>query len=102
MDALAIEDLLPQAKYSIYRLVRMAAKRALELSDGKPSLLAKPNSEKVTSIALEEVAHCRVVYKEVADTMAPPRTVKVEDNYTVPKAEDPDELKEEVVGAGSE
>lgn len=50
-----IEELLPKAGYSVYRLVRMAAIRALELADGKPSLIKKTTSDKLTSIALEEI-----------------------------------------------
>jgi len=62
-----IEDLLPKADWSIYRLVRMAANRTTELADGKPSLIEKPNSDKLTTIALDEIAQGKVVYKEVAD-----------------------------------
>lgn len=58
-----IEDLLPKAGMSAYRLVRMAASRALELSDGKPALVKKKPTDKLTSIALREIAEGRVVYK---------------------------------------
>ncbi|MGE0267806.1 MAG: DNA-directed RNA polymerase subunit omega [Candidatus Omnitrophota bacterium] len=50
-----IEELLPKSGYSVYRLVRMAATRALELADGKPPLIKKPSTDKLTSIALEEI-----------------------------------------------
>ena len=56
-----IEDLLPNAEGSVYKLVRMASKRAMELADGKPSLIEKPQSDKETSIALEEIARGRVM-----------------------------------------
>jgi DNA-directed RNA polymerase omega subunit len=62
-----IEDLLPKAGMSAYRLVRMAANRALELSDGKPSLVKRKHSDKLTSIALREIAEGRVVYKGAVD-----------------------------------
>ena len=62
-----IEDLLPKAGGSVYRLSRMAANRALELSDGKPCLIAKPLSDKVTTMALEEIRSGKVVLKAVAD-----------------------------------
>jgi DNA-directed RNA polymerase omega subunit len=60
----AMDDLLPKSGYSVYRLIRMAANRALELSDGKPSLIKNPTSDKVTSIALQEIAQGRVETKE--------------------------------------
>lgn len=61
----AIEDLLPRAGMSTYRLVRMAARRALELSDGKTPLIegANVNTQKLTSIALKEIAGGKVTYK---------------------------------------
>ena len=35
----AIEDLLPKAGNSVYKLVRVAADRAIELADGKKKLI---------------------------------------------------------------
>jgi len=62
-----IEKLLPKSNWSIYRLVRMAAIRALELSEGKPCLIEKPSSDKFTSIALEEIAEGKIEYKGMTD-----------------------------------
>ena len=59
----ALEDLLPKADMSIYRLVRMASNRALELSEGKPALIEKPASDKITTIALEEIAKGKIHIK---------------------------------------
>ena len=59
----ALEDLLPKAEMSIYRLVCMASNRALELSEGKPSLIEKPASDKITTIALEEIAKGKIHIK---------------------------------------
>ena len=64
-----IEELLPRAGGSIYRLVRMASNRALELSDGKPCLIQKPSSDKVTTMALEEIRRGKVMCKDVADVV---------------------------------
>ena len=58
-----LEDFLPRSGGSIYRLVRMAAKRALELSEGRPPLIEKPPTEKVTTIALEEIRQGKVCYE---------------------------------------
>lgn len=62
-----IEDLLPKAGNSVYKLVRMAANRAIELADGKPRLLEGVGGEKTPTIALEEIRAGKVVLKEVAD-----------------------------------
>ena len=50
-----IEKLLPRSGHSVYRLVRMAANRALELAEGKPPLIKHPTAGKETTIALEEI-----------------------------------------------
>lgn len=59
----SLEHLLPRSGMSIYRLVRMAANRALELSEGKPTLIEKPSSDKITTIALEEIAKGKIMIK---------------------------------------
>ena len=64
-----IEELLPRAGGSVYRLVRMAAKRALELSDGKPCLIDKPSSDKFTTMALEEIRKGKVMCKDADDIL---------------------------------
>jgi len=69
-----VEELLPKAGNSIYKLIRLAATRAMELADGKPKLLEKVSSEKVTTIALEEIRAGRVVVKEVAGQFEAPKT----------------------------
>ena len=66
-----LEDLLPKANYSIYKLVRMAANRAIELTDGSKRLVEVHNVEKSTTIALEEVKAGKVVLTEVADKFKP-------------------------------
>jgi len=70
MADLPIEKLLPRANYSIYTLVSMAATRALELSDGKRCLVENPSSEKLTTMALEEIAMGKIETKEVAEMRA--------------------------------
>lgn len=58
-----LEQLLPQANNSIYKLVLLAAKRAVEIADGLPKLIEFPSSSKATSIALEEIAEGKVKLK---------------------------------------
>jgi DNA-directed RNA polymerase omega subunit len=67
MSVQAMDDLLPKSGFSVYRLIRMAANRALELSDGKPTLIKNPASDKVTSIALQEIAQGKVETKEAVE-----------------------------------
>lgn len=56
------EELIPKAGGNVFRLVRMAAVRALELSMGKPSLIENALTDKVATIALEEIAQGKITY----------------------------------------
>jgi len=67
MSELPIEKLLPRANYSIYKLVSMAAARALELSEGKKCLAENCTSEKFTTMALEEILQGKIEMKGVAE-----------------------------------
>lgn len=67
MADLPIEDLLPRANYSVYKLVSLASARALELSEGRRCLIENPSSEKLTTRALEEIAQGKIECKESAD-----------------------------------
>ena len=62
-----IEKLLPRASYSIYKLVLMASKRAIELADGAAKLIDFPSSQKTATIALDEIMQGKVELKEVAE-----------------------------------
>lgn len=67
-----IEELLPKSGYSIYKLVRLAAKRSLELADGSASLINGVSADaKTPTIALDEIRAGKVVIKSVADQFAP-------------------------------
>ena len=61
-----LEDLLPKAGNSVYKLIRMASTRAVELADGKPKLIDVPLNEKTATVALQEIRDGRVLLKEVA------------------------------------
>ena len=56
-----IEELLKRCG-SVYKLVILAAKRAKEISEGSRPLV-ESREKKVTSLALEEILHGRVLYK---------------------------------------
>jgi len=66
-----LEDLLPKSGHSIYKLVRLAAKRATELADNKPKLIEEPSLDKATTIALEEIQAGKVVLSDVAERFKP-------------------------------
>lgn len=65
-----LEKLLPQAGFSVYRLVLMAAKRATELADGAPKLVDFPSSLKTTTVAIDEIAGNRVMLTTIAEARA--------------------------------
>jgi len=58
---ISLEEVLSQVG-SIYKLCNLAAKRALELSEGSPKL-AESDSAKPTTIALAEIRMKRVNFK---------------------------------------
>jgi DNA-directed RNA polymerase subunit omega len=55
-----IEELLKKTG-SIYKLVNLAAKRALELQEGAPKLI-ESNSIKPSQIALQEILRGKITY----------------------------------------
>lgn len=57
------DELLSKSGGSIFRLTRIAMNRALELAAGNPPLISHP-SKNLTTIALQEIAQGRVVYKK--------------------------------------
>lgn len=70
MTDIPIERLLPRAGYSVYKLVSMASIRALELSDGKRCLAENTNTEKFTTMALEEIAQGKIELKGLTNKKA--------------------------------
>lgn len=56
MTYIPIEKLVEKADGSIYKLVIMASKRALEIAEGQPKLLELNGGLKPSAIALEEIA----------------------------------------------
>ena len=62
-----LEELLPKSNWSIYRLVRLASKRALEISETGGRLISAPSETKLTTVALEEIRQGKVVDRSFAD-----------------------------------
>ncbi|MFA5275549.1 MAG: DNA-directed RNA polymerase subunit omega [Candidatus Omnitrophota bacterium] len=50
------EKLLDKSCNSIYKLVILSAKRALEIAEGQPKLVEMPASTKPSTVALNEIA----------------------------------------------
>ena len=66
-----LENLLAKSGGSIYKLTRLASKRATELADNKPNFIDAPNSQKLATTALHEISAGKVVLKDVADQFKP-------------------------------
>ena len=60
--AIRREDFLDKTG-SVYKLVIIAAKRALELSDGAPRLVEAGSKEKPALVALREIAEGKVSFR---------------------------------------
>ncbi len=69
MAYLPLEDLLPRAANSSYKLVRMVAMRALEVGEGGAKLVASSINEKPVTTAMREVIAGCVMTKEASDIM---------------------------------
>ena len=64
MDYQSIEELLPQSNASIYKLVILASRRAIEIAEGMPKLVEGMSSERPATIALEEIRQKKVELKQ--------------------------------------
>jgi DNA-directed RNA polymerase omega subunit len=60
MADIALEKLIDKSYNSVYKLVILTAKRALELAEGQPRLVNMDASSKPSIIALEEIAAGRL------------------------------------------
>lgn len=58
----SIENLLDKTDGSIYKLVILASKRALELNEGSPRLV-ESESKKISAVALEEIKEGKICMK---------------------------------------
>jgi DNA-directed RNA polymerase omega subunit len=60
-----LEKLLDKSENSIYKLVIMTSRRALEIAEGQPRLVEMDASVKPSTVALYEVAQGRLHCKKV-------------------------------------
>ena len=58
-----LEELLPKASNSVYRLVRLASMRATELATTGEKLVSVPADQKLATTALDEIRAGKVVEK---------------------------------------
>ncbi len=63
MAYVPLEKLLDKSAESIYKLVILASKRALEIAEGQPKLVEISAAIKPSTIALHEIAEGRVYCK---------------------------------------
>ncbi|MBN2831650.1 MAG: DNA-directed RNA polymerase subunit omega [Candidatus Omnitrophica bacterium] len=59
------EKLLSKSEGSIYKLVNLAAKRALEIAEGQPKLIEANAAVKPSTVALREIAAGKVQAKKL-------------------------------------
>ena len=65
MAYVPIEKLLDKSNNSVYKLVILASRRALEIAEGQPKLVEAGSSAKPSIIALLEIAANKVRYKSI-------------------------------------
>ncbi len=63
-----LENLLDKSNGSVYKLVVLASKRALEIAEGQPKLVDIDISTKPSTIALHEIVEGRVQCQKVKPT----------------------------------
>ncbi|MFA6357441.1 MAG: DNA-directed RNA polymerase subunit omega [Candidatus Omnitrophota bacterium] len=64
MDYQGREKLLDKSMGSIFKLVILASKRALEIAEGQPKLVSDDASVKVSTVALHEIEAGRIEAKK--------------------------------------
>ncbi|MDD5044097.1 MAG: DNA-directed RNA polymerase subunit omega [Candidatus Omnitrophica bacterium] len=63
MDYVPLETLIDKTSHSLYKLVILASRRALEIAEGQPSLIGPCPNTKPSVVALREIAAGKVSYK---------------------------------------
>jgi len=64
MPYVPLEKLLEKSDNSIYKLVVLTSKRALEIAEGQPKLVEADPTVKPSTVALYEIAKGKVSYKK--------------------------------------
>ena len=74
-----LEELLPKANNSVYRLVRLASVRAMELATTGVKLVQAPADQKLATTALDEI-RCGKVTEKTGDMASKMRDEKARKN----------------------
>jgi DNA-directed RNA polymerase omega subunit len=61
-----LERLLDKSGGSVYKLVILASKRALEIAEGQPKLVSAASATKPSTISLYEIAGAKVQLRKLA------------------------------------
>lgn len=61
------EELLDKADFSIYKLIMLVTKRALEIAEGSPKLIDAALDAKPISVAMNEILANKVKYKKTKE-----------------------------------
>lgn len=64
MSYIPLENLIDKTQGSMYKLVMLVSRRALELAEGAPRLLEAPQDMKITTLAMKEIAEGKVGLKQ--------------------------------------
>ena len=59
------DEMLNKSENSIYKLVNLAAMRALEIAEGQPKLVDDKADVKPSTVALHEIANGKIEAKKV-------------------------------------
>ena len=65
MAYVAMDKLLDKSCDSIYKLVILASKRALEIAEGQPKLVVASSDMKPSSVALLEIAQDKIECRKI-------------------------------------
>ena len=65
MPYTGLEKLLDKSDNSVYKLVILASKRALEIAEGQPKLVAADSTTKPSTVALHEIAEGKIKYAKI-------------------------------------
>lgn len=66
MGYVPIEQLLDKSNFSVYKLVILASKRALEIAEGQPRLVKVDPLMKPSTVAMHEIAQGLVQTKKMS------------------------------------
>jgi DNA-directed RNA polymerase omega subunit len=64
MTYIPLERLIDKTENSLYKLVILASKRALELAEGIPNMVGASPELKNTTVALQEIAEGKIRLKK--------------------------------------